>query len=133
MNLIVDTSVWSLVLRRRQVDENDPFVRAFRNHVERGNCIHLIGVVLQELLDGVESPKDCDRLIELLKPFPLMSTGRETHILASQLRNRCRRKGVQAGPIDFLIAAVCIENNYPLLTADQDFSHIAKHSELILS
>ncbi len=131
MNLVVDTSVWSLILRRRQVEEDNPYVKLFRGHVERGDSIHLVGMVLQELLDGVERPSDFEKLIRLLKPFPLIPIGRGTHILASRTRNDCRRKGVQASSVDFLIAAACIQNAFPLLTSDRDFFHIAKHCELV--
>jgi hypothetical protein len=51
---------------------------------------------------------------------------------AAKLRTACRTKGVLAGPIDFLIAAACCQYGYPLLTADQDFSRIAKHCDLIM-
>jgi predicted nucleic acid-binding protein len=132
VNLVVDTSVWSLVLRRRKVDESNPYVIAFRQHVNQGDCLFLMGNILQELLDGVSTPKDFQHLIGLLKPFPLLETQRETFILASELRNNCRKKGVQASPVDFLISAACIENSYPLLTSDGDFTHIASHSELIV-
>lgn len=132
MNVVVDTAVWSLVLRRRQVDEKDPFVRGFRSSVERSDGIHLLGEILQELLDGVATDRDFQKLVEILKPFPLLQTSRETFISASELRNRCRKKGVQASPVDFLIAAACIEKGYPLLTSDKDFTRIAGHSDLQL-
>ena len=132
MNLIVDTSVWSLVLRRKQVDENNPYVLAFRKNVESGHCIHLVGNVLQELLDGVKKKRDFDRLISLLEPFPLVETTRKTWIFAAELRNRCRAKGLQASPVDFLITAACIENSYPLLTSDGDFLLISRHCDLII-
>ncbi|MDH5563034.1 MAG: PIN domain-containing protein [Nitrospirota bacterium] len=132
MNLVVDTSVWSLVLRRPQVEENNPFVQAFRFHVTQEDGLVLIGNILQELLDGVKSQRDFQRLLTLLEPFPLLDLTRETYVAAAQLRNTCRSKGVQAGPIDFLIASVCIEHGFPLLTADRDFSYIAHHSDLIV-
>lgn len=132
MNLVVDTSVWSLVLRRPQVDEADPFVRAFRAHVEAGDGIFLVGNVLQELLDGVRAPKDFDRLLRVLDPFPLLPLEREAYVAAAELRQSCRVKGIQAGAIDCLIAAACIQHGFPLLTADRDFQHIAKHSDLVV-
>ena len=132
MNLVVDTSVWSLVLRRPQVDEADPFVRAFRTHLEAGDGIFLVGNVLQELLDGVRAPKDFDRLLRVLDPFPLLPLEREAYVAAAELRQRCRAKGVQAGAVDCLIAAACMQHGFPLLTADRDFRHIAKHSDLVL-
>ncbi len=132
MNLVVDTSVWSLVLRRPRVHESNPFVRAFRHHVESQHGIHLVGNILQELLDGLRNRKDFDRLVRLLEPFPLIQLERETYIAAAELRRRCRSKGVQVGTIDCLIAAACILHNYPLITADHDFMRIANYSDLVV-
>ena len=132
MNLVVDTSVWSLVLRRPLVDESNPFVRAFRRHLGSQDGIHLVGNILQELLDGLRNRKDFDRLVRLLEPFPLIQLERETYIAAVELRQRCRSKGVQVGTIDCLIAAACILHGYPLLTADRDFVRIANYSDLVI-
>lgn len=131
MNLVVDTSVWSVVLRRPQVNEDDPYVRAFRWHLESGDGLFLIGNILQELLDGLRSTKQFDRLLALLDPYPLLELDRETYAAAARLQSACRIKGVNAGPIDFLIAAACCQHGFPLLTADKDFSRIAKHCDLV--
>jgi len=37
---------------------------------------------------------------------------------AARLQSLCRSKGVNAGPIDCLIAAACCQHRFPLLTAD---------------
>ncbi|MBM4122849.1 MAG: PIN domain-containing protein [Nitrospira sp.] len=132
VNLVVDTSVWSLILRRPRVDETHPLVRAFRAHVAADDGIFLVGNILQELLDGLRDKKNFDRLKRLLEPFPLVPLERDTYIEAAVLRQRCRTKGVQASAVDCLIAAACIQHGFPLLTADRDFSYIAKHSELAL-
>lgn len=132
MNLVIDTSVWSLVLRRPRVDETHPLVRAFRERVESGDGLFLIGNILQELLDGLRSRKDFERLRSLLEPFPLLPLERETYVQAARLRQHCRSKGIQVGPIDCLIAAACIEYGFSLLTGDRDFGHIAKHSDLVV-
>jgi len=132
VNLVVDTSVWSLVLRRPQIDEANPFVRAFRSHIEAEDGIFLVGNIVQELLDGLRAKKDFDRLVRLLDPFPLIPLERAAYIAAAELRQRCRSKGIQVGPIDCLIVVACIEQGYPLLTADRDFLHIAKHSRLVV-
>jgi predicted nucleic acid-binding protein len=132
VNLLVDTSVWSLFLRRRKANQSAPHVRRLRSHLEGQDCIHLIGPVLQELLDGVREAKQFDVLNDYLEPFPLLDLTREDFVEASRLRNHCRSRGVQASPTDFVIAAACIRRNYPLLTADKDFEHISTHSELTL-
>lgn len=133
VNLVVDTSAWSLVLRPRKVEEKHPLVSAFRRHIEANDGMFLIGNILQELLDGVRSSDDFKRLTRLLEPFPLLSLQRTTYVEAARLRQHCRSRGVQATPIDFLIAAACVEHQLPLLTADRDFFHIAKHSEPLLT
>lgn len=132
MNLVVDTSVWSLVLRRPIVDESNRYVQAFRAHLDSGHRLFLLGIILQELLDGLRSAKQFDRLVAQLELVPLLDVDRSTHVTAALLRNTCRAKGVVAGPIDFLIAAACCRHGYPLLTADRDFLRIAQHSELIV-
>jgi predicted nucleic acid-binding protein len=132
VNLVVDTSVWSLVLRRPRVDHSNIHVQTFRAHLESNSRLFLTGNILQELLDGLRSSKQFDRLVHLLEPFPLLELDRSTYAAAAKLRTACRTKGVLAGPIDFLIAAACCQYGYPLLTADQDFSRIAKHCDLIM-
>ena len=132
MNLIVDTSVWSLFLRRVKVDRDNPFVLQLRHHIEKQDCIHLVGIVLQELLDGLKSPGHFNLLLDYFDSFPLIELVRDDFIEAARLKNRCRSKGIQAGSVDFLIAATAINRNYPLLTADKDFSYIAKYCKLML-
>ncbi len=132
MNLVVDTSVWSLVLRRPKIDETDPYVRAFRWHIESGDGLFLIGNILQELLDGLRSTKQFDRLLALLEPYPLLDLDRHTFVAAARLQSLCRSKGITAGSIDFLIAAGCCQHGFPLLTADSDFARIARHCDLIV-
>ena len=132
MDLVVDTSVWSLVLRRDRVDPRDAHVRTLRACLDGGHGVFLLGPILQELLDGLRSAEQFDRLLAALEPFPLAPLQRATYALAAQMRNDCRRKGIQAGPTDFLVAAACVELGFPLLTADRDFERVADVTELIL-
>ena len=132
MNLIVDTSVWSLFLRRKELNEDDVYVKKLKYYVDNQDCIHLIGNILQEILDGIKQEKQFNLLIEYFKPFPLIDFERNDFIFAANLKNICRKKGIQASSIDFLITSVCINRNYPLLSSDKDFIHIAKNCNLIL-
>ncbi len=50
----------------------------------------------------------------------------------AELRNRCRRAGVQVGTIDALIAQLCVRHQLMLLTTDRDFDYVAKHCALKL-
>ncbi|MBN1781406.1 PIN domain-containing protein [bacterium] len=132
MNLIADTSAWSLFLQRQKVSQQNDCVRKLRFSLENRDCIFLIGVILQEILDGLASEKQFNALTEYFRPFPLIECTREDYIKAVQLKNLCRKKGIQAGTIDFLIAAVCINHQMPLLTADRDFEYISAHCGLAL-
>ncbi len=133
MNVIVDTSVWSLLLRRNTVEKNNVYVKALRYYLENQYCVHLPGIVLQEILDGIKTAKQFDLLNDYFEAFPLITMERKDFIEAARLKNKCRSKGIQAGSIDFLIAAIAINRNYPLLSADKDFQYIAAHCSLTLA
>ncbi|HEV8327091.1 MAG TPA: PIN domain-containing protein [Nitrospiraceae bacterium] len=113
------------------MDENDPHVRAFRWHLESGDGMFLVGNILQELLDGLPSTKQFDRLLTLLDPYPFLDLDRQTYVAAARLQSVCRSKGVNAGSIDFMIVAACCQHGFPLLTADKDFVRIAGHCDLV--
>jgi predicted nucleic acid-binding protein len=130
VNLVVDTSVWSLFLRRKDHDYNHPLVKTLNACLERHDGIFLIGPILQEILDGIRYEEQFRKLLDYFSVFPLIEISRNDYVEASRLRNYCRCRGVQAGPADFLIASVCIHRNYPLLTGDGDFNMIAKHCRL---
>jgi len=100
--------------------------------VEAEHELCLLGPILQELLDGLRSDRQFARLLAALRPIPMLPLDREACVLAARMRNDFRRRGVQAGPTDFLIAAACIQAGCPLLTADRDFKRIAARSELVL-
>jgi predicted nucleic acid-binding protein len=128
VNVLVDTSVWSIALRRDRVAptrETD----ALRAAVERG-AVFLLGVILQELLQGFPSPDRTRRLIEHLSPFPLLSLHRGDYIYAAEIRNRCRFKGLPISTIDAQIAAAAINHHCALLTLDQDFARLARYYPL---
>ena len=131
MNVIVDTSVWSLALRRLNSDLSPP-AKKLTQLIQEGEPIFLLGIILQELLCGLKSPKDFQRLLDSMMAFPLIEPTRENYVEAAQLKNQCAAKGIQAGTIDFLIAAICIEYGCLLLTTDGDFRAIARHSALKL-
>ena len=129
MTLFVDTSVWSLAFRRDQPSAA-PEVDAVRNALEGGETIVTTGLVLQELLQGFAGPRARKDIIDRFTALPLLSTDRQDHIAAAELRNRCRRAGVQIGTIDALLAQLCIRHELTMLTTDQDVGRVAAHSAL---
>jgi hypothetical protein len=97
-----------------------------------GQRIELMGVILQEVLQGIRSASDFARVKSHLDSFRLIAIDREDYVAAAQLMKHCRSNGIQASTIDFQIAAACIRHGCLLLTTDRDFQHIATHSSLQL-
>lgn len=129
MTLFIDTSVWSLAFRRDQAS-GAPEVDALRRALGGGETIVTTGLILQELLQGFAGPRARKDIIDRFAALPLLSPDREDHIAAAELRNRCRRAGVQTGTIDALLAQLCIRHQLTMLTTDKDFGRVAAHSSL---
>lgn len=131
MSLLVDTSVWSLALRR-DAPRGGREVEALSAAVERGD-VCLTGVILQEVLQGFPSLERTRRLVSHLAPFPLIDLHRGDFVLAAEIRNKCRAKGMAVTTVDAQIAAAAINHRCSLLTTDKDFQGIAKHFPLRLA
>ncbi|HKU85976.1 MAG TPA: PIN domain-containing protein [Casimicrobiaceae bacterium] len=131
MSLFVDTSVWSLAFRR-DAAPTIPEVRALREALEGSVIVITTGLVLQELLQGFAGPKARREIVARFDALPALRPDRRDHIEAAELRNHCRRAGVQMGTIDALIAQLCIRHRLMLLTTDNDFVLAAKHCPLRL-
>ena len=129
MTLLVDTSVWSLAYRRDGAS-TAPEVRALRHALEGGEAIVTTGLILQELLQGFAGPRARKDIIDRFTALPLLTPDRQDYIDAAELRNRCRRAGVQIGTIDALLAQLCIRHKLTLLTTDNDFFRAAAHCPL---
>lgn len=129
MSLLVDTSVWSLGLRR-DVQAPVAQVRALREALLGEEIVVTTGLVLQELLQGFAGPAAGSQITEAFDGLAFIQPDRQDHIAAAELRNTCRRAGVQLGTIDALLAQLCLRHKLTLLTTDKDFVHAAKHCRL---
>jgi len=131
LSLLVDTSVWSLALRR-DAPGPTPEVRELVRAIEAGEELLTTGLILQELLQGFSGPRGRARLIDRFAALPLLVPERRDHIDAAELRNACRRRGIQVGTIDALLAQLCVRHDLTMLSADRDFGRIAEHCALKL-
>ncbi len=129
MNLFVDTSVWSLALRR-DVSPDEPPVRRLREAILDGESLYTTGLVLQELLQGFRGPTAREAIVDRFAPLPLLVPDRADYVEAAELRNTCRRRGVQVGTIDALLAQLCIRHGLVMLSTDRDFELMARHVDL---
>lgn len=125
MTLLVDTSVWSLALRRdAEVATNE--VLALREAIEGSDVVVTTGLVLQELLQGFNGANDRQAIIDRFGTLPLIQPDREDHVAAAEVRNACRRSGVQIGTIDALLIQLCGRYDLTLLSSDKDFLNAAR-------
>lgn len=126
MSVLVDTSVWSLALRRQRNELPDGAVRELRDLIYERRA-RIIGPVRQELLSGLRDRSQFERLRAQLQPFPDLPVQTGDFERAAEIFNICRQKGVQGSNTDFLLCAVAERYEIPILTLDGDFSNFAQH------
>ena len=125
MNVLVDTAVWSLALRRSNPTGRS--VALLHDLIEDGRAV-MIGAVRQEILSGIRRQEQFDQLRDSLEPFVDLEVRREDHVRAAAFYNSCRTAGVQGSNTDFLICAVANGYDVPIFTTDNDF---VRYSELL--
>lgn len=128
MNVLVDTSVWSLALRRKGQDLNAPdkaAVSELTELIQEGRA-RIIGLVRQELLSGIKTTGQYKKLRGLLRTFPDEAIATPDYETAAKAGNDCRAKGVAVSVSDMLICAVALTREWSIFTTDPDFRNYAK-------
>ena len=123
MNVLVDTSVWSLALRRKSSTETRE-AGELRTLVEEGR-VTMVGAIRQELLSGVRSTEQFKRLRDALRAFPDLLLDEEDYEEGAACFDRCRARGLQGSNTDFLLCAVALRRKISILTTDRDFEGFA--------
>jgi len=130
MNVLVDTSVWSLALRR-QSPRGSSVEHELAELIGEGRVV-MLGAIRQELLSGIRAVEQFKKLRDSLRAFPDELLHQDDYEAAAGCFNRCRAKGVQGSNTDFLLCAVALRRNIPILTTDADFEGFAKHLRIEL-
>lgn len=129
--VLVDTSVWSL-LYRKDGPAIHPKVQILQRLLEQTEDVTLTGSILQEILQAFRPDHQFDRVANFFGPFDIIELDRAGYVEAAKLHRQCASKGVAASTIDCQIAIASIRHDCLLLTADNDFHHIAEHCQLTL-
>jgi len=130
MKVLVDTSVWSLALRRGRQSTSVP-VQELRNLIS-AHRVQIIGPIRQEILSGVREEVQFKDLEARLAPFPDLPITTEDYVTAARFFNLCRKKGIQGSNTDFLICAVAVLNRLAIFTTDKDFASFTPHLPIVL-
>lgn len=131
MNVLVDTSVWSLALRRQAPSTENPIVVEFTELI-RESRVELIGAVRQEILSGIKVQAQFETLRDQLRFYPDLPLIPADYEKAAEYFNRNRQEGVQGSNTDFLICAVAHRCNLAVFTTDKDFIHFQQYIPLVL-
>lgn len=119
MKVIVDTCVWSSVLRKQPLKSSSKD-KLLEQLIETDQVI-MLGPIRQELLSGIKDDKKFDDLKSKLIWYDDFEIKTVDYELAASLFNKLKSKGIQGSNIDFLICAVALNNNLSIYTYDQDF------------
>ena len=128
MNVLIDTSVWSLGLRRKRRDLNPNELKAYfewEQLLARGQAA-IVGLIRQEILSGIASRATFDSIKQRLEPTPDLPVTTETFVLAAEFFNKCRAAGAAPGAIDMTICAAGHTHDLPIFSTDPDFPGYAK-------
>ena len=124
MDVIVDTSVWSLALRR-DAPRGTPEELELAVLIRKGGVM-LLGPVRQELLSGIRSEQQFRLVRDRLSAFPDLRLHPADFESAASCFNRCRARGIQGSNTDFLLCAVSLDRGLPIFTTDRDFEGFAR-------
>src|SRR5947207_764290 len=128
MNVLVDTSVWSVVFRRKPADLNvleKSIVAEFIELVKEGRA-RIIGLVRQEFLTGIRTVAQYEKLRAALAEFSDEIIRTQDHEAAAKAANDYRAKGVSASLTDILICEVALSRGFAIFATDPDFQNYAR-------
>jgi hypothetical protein len=128
--IVVDTSVWSLAVRRRSAGDRTAIERRLVlrwRELVRENLAVMIGPVRQELLAGIAGTARFETLRDHLRGFDDEQLSIDDYETAARFNNVCRSQGVAGSQTDFLICAVAAGHDLPIFTTDPDFTLYARH------
>lgn len=130
MKVLVDTSVWSLAIRRSDSVQNET-TGELTELINEGRVV-MLGPIRQELLSGIKQEEQFSLLADHLRAFPDFALVEDDFEKAASCFNLCRARGIQGANTDFLICAVAHRNQMPIFTTDKDFANFAKVLEIEL-
>lgn len=134
MTALVDTSIWSLMLRRdrrRLSHEQETRVVVLEELVAAGRA-RLLGAVRQELLTGIRHAHQFLRLQQELRTFPDVDLEIEDYEEAAEISNVCEANGIIGSSVDMLLCSVALRRGWAIYTTDRDFERYAKYAPIAL-
>jgi len=130
MKVIVDTSIWSLALRRDKTGPHSSVMK-LRNLIG-DHRVQMLGPIRQEILSGIRSEAQFQKVRDHLASFPDFPLISEDYETAAVYFNQCRSKGIQGLNTDFLICAASVRGEFSIFTLDRDFALYSQYLPITL-
>jgi predicted nucleic acid-binding protein len=125
VRLLVDTSVWSLALRRKNIASLSPDEQKLRAKLVQAiqdGRVAMLGLLRQELLSGIKEKAQFETVRAALNPYLDEPITTADHEYAAQVYNQCRDQGVEAGTVDILICAVALRRGWEVFSSDRSLN-----------
>ena len=117
--VLVDTSVWVEFLRGGRGRD----AAAVEEMVRSGRAV-ACGIVLAELLAGVKRAGQRDQLSDALAGLDYVEMREQTWRRTGELAAELRGRGQTLPMSDLIVAALALEHDLAVFTADSHFRHI---------
>ena len=116
--IIVDTSIWIEYFNRKTNIVN------FIEERIMEDCLFMTGPIVSELLQGVKTEQEYEKLKNSIDAIPYLETTLEDWKEAGNISNKLRKKGITIPLTDIIISAVAISNNAKVYSLDKHFKEI---------
>lgn len=125
--VLVDTSAWIFALKKRP----NPAIKGRIEELLREDLIITIPMITLELLGGVKTERDYERLHQRLTSLRQIEMAQSLWDRAFRIAFELRRKGLTVPYADIVIAASAIQSEATLMHADRHFEEMKKHISLV--
>ena len=116
--ILVDTTIWIEFFRARS---------KIGDHLEMllmENAVWTCGVVMFEVLRGIKSEGEKNKILGVLASLPYVEMTRKLWQRAADLSILLKKNGVNLPLSDIFIAAIATENDLSIYTLDNHFTQI---------
>ena len=126
--ILIDTSVWIDFFDH----PHSAYAKELGTLIKNEEEICLADINVTEILQGIKEEKVFEEIKRYLMEFPILrARSLETYIDAADIYRSCRKTGQTiTKTMDAVIAAIAIENSFPLFHHDKDFTSIADCTKL---
>ncbi len=119
-NVIIDTSSWIEFFNKPKSKIGDSVAHL----IELDQAV-LVGPVLTELLCGIKSKQESEKINSLFEILHYVKVIPSDWVNTGKKMSSLRRKGITIPLTDSLISIIAIRKGYSILTLDKHFDHLS--------